>query len=158
MLAQFQLEQLITFQCSALQAVLAGEGAFFVSLSEEGLVVSSCPASQRRGVPEVARKLPASLRGAACKVIWDKRQPGVCEGLYHWVLLQAIHLSPFEPLLGPQQNGKPLCFLEESFLNVMAFFEALSKKYFYFVFCFSEIPSVCLTSYQTSHHGIMLSS
>lgn len=94
---------------------------------------------RRRGAPEVVRTLPASLRGAACKVIWDKRHPGECEGFYYRGL-QAIHHSPFEPLLRPEQNGKRLCFLEEPFLNAMASFEALSKGYFYFVFVFLKSP------------------
>lgn len=74
-LAKFQLEQLITFQGSALPAVSRGRYVLCLPC-KAGLVVKqlSLP-PQRRVVSEVVRTLPASLRGAACKVIWDKRHP-----------------------------------------------------------------------------------
>ena len=148
-LAQFQFEQLIAFQCSALPAVSDSEGACFVFLSKELLTARQlCLPPQRRGVSEVVRELPASLWELLAK--WSGTKGIPVSARSFTTGRKAIHHSSFEPLLRPEQNGKRLCFLEELFLNVVASFEALSKGWFYFVFVF--LKSIHFVSPPTRLH------
>lgn len=154
-LAKFQFEQLITSQCSGLPAVSAWEGACFVFLSKEGLEGLAgkqlSPPPQRRAVSEVVRKLPASLRGAACKVIWDKRHPCECEEFYYGGNSK-LSITPLLNHCSAQNKMGSDCVFLKSLLECDGILWSPSKGMFLFCFCFSEIPSVCLTSSKTSHH------